>query len=216
MSKKLSLTLTAIIATIGLTTFSISNAFALEGENPDTAPLTSAKELCKEARANYNENVSTIKAFGLSTQKTKAEIDQQIKDLKDYKSKVCAEAKTEGLQPLTSAVQLCKDAQKSYSEDVKYAKAKGLSNQMTKDQINQLVKDVKDYKTKVCAEAKKKPKPLTSPATLCKEASKDLSKDIKNIKAKGLSTSLSKEEIAQLIKDAKDYKTKVCKESKTK
>jgi hypothetical protein len=216
MSKKLSLTLTAIIATIGLTTFSISNAFALDGESPDTAPLTSAKELCKEAKANYNESVSNIKAVGLSTQKTKAEINQQIKDLKDYKTKVCAEAKTEGLQPLTSAVQLCKDAQKTYGKDVQYAKAKGLSNQMTKAQINQLVKDVKDYKTKVCAESKGKVSPLTSAAQLCKEAQKSYYKDVQNTKAKGLSNQITKEQIDQMVKDLKDYKAKVCAEAKTK
>lgn len=216
MSKKLSLTLTAIIATIGLTTFSISNAFALDGESPDTAPLTSAKQLCKEAQKSYYADVQYTKAKGLSNQMTKEQIDQMVKDLKDYKTKVCAEAKTEGSQALTTAVQLCKEAQKTYGKDVQYAKAKGLSNQMTKAQINQLVKDVKDYKTKVCAESKGKVSPLTSAVQLCKEAQKSYYKDVQYTKAKGLSNQMTKEQIDQMVKDVKDYKAKVCAEAKTK
>ncbi len=185
MSKKLSLTLTAIIATVGLTAFSISNAFALDGDPQDTAPLTSAKQLCKEATKNFSKDKNAIKAKGLSSQKwmedngakmSQAELDEMkknedlaIKDIKDYKKKVCAEAKTEG-QPLTSAVQLCKEATKNYKKDTSAIKKKGLSAQkwmedngakMSQAELDEMkknedlsIKDIKDYKKKVCAEAK--------------------------------------------------------------
>ena len=66
MSKKLTLTLTAIVTTLSLTVFSITNAFALKGSDQDSQAITSVKQLCKELRYNTKAEYKNIETKGLT------------------------------------------------------------------------------------------------------------------------------------------------------
>lgn len=197
MTKKLGFTLTAVTLVIGLTLFSISNAFALDGDGQDTAPLTSAKQLCKAAKANYNQEIKDIKAKGLSLQMTKEQLDAELNGIKEYKAQVCQEAATTK-----------KTCDNQYKQNITWAKAKGLSLQLSKEEVDQLVQEAKQEQ-KIC-----NGDPLTSPVELCKEATKNYNKNIKDTKAKGLSLQTTKEQLANDLKFIKDYKKLVCKEAK--
>lgn len=151
MSKKFISLFVTLISLFVFSIFSLTNALALEGDSADgSAPLTSVKTLCKQAKSNYKNDVSALKAKGLSLQLSQEEIDQMIQEVKDYRKKVCTQA-----AGLTSAVKLCKEAKKNYSNDVKSLKAKGLSLQISKEELDKMIQDVKDYRKKVCTEAKK-------------------------------------------------------------
>lgn len=199
MTKKLSLTLTAIVTMIGLTAFSISNAFALDGDTPpqDSAPLTSAKQICKDLTASYAESIANAKAFGLSLQKTKEEIAQNIKDIQDAKKLACKEAK-----------EAKKTCDKEYKKSVEWAKAKGLTGTITKEELTQILDELEMEKNMCNGD------PLTSPVKLCKEASKNYYKEVKAMKAKGLSSGMTKEELQAEIDAIKAYKKAICAEAK--
>lgn len=218
MSKKLSLTLTAIIATIGLTTFSISNAFALNGESPDTAPLTSAKQLCQEAKDNYKKDIAEMNEKGISLQMTTEQLAIELKEILKYKNKICKEAKKEvkEVKALTSAVQLCQEAKDNYKKDIANMNEKGISLQMTPEQLAIELKEILKYKNKLCQDAKKKTKPLTSAVQLCKESKDNYKKNIADMKEKGISLQLTTEQLAIELKEILKYKNKICKEAKKK
>lgn len=195
MTKKLSLTLTAIVTMIGLTTFSISNAFALDGDTPpqDSAPLTSAKQICKDLTASYKDDI----AKGLSSSLTKEELEQWVKDVKKAKNQACKEAK--------EAKKAC---DKEYKKSVNWAKAKGLTGTITKDELAQILEELEMEKNMCNGD------PLTSPVKLCKEASKNYLKEVKAMKAKGLSLQMTKEELQAEIDAIKSYKKAICAEAK--
>ncbi len=202
MSKKLTFTITAIGAIIGLTIFSFANAFALEGADAEGNPLTSVKQLCKDLKGSYEQDVAAAKAKGLSLQLSQEDIDAMVKDIKDYKNLACHE--------IQEAAKICKDLKKNYKKDVKYAKAKGLSLQLTQEEIDAIIADINANRKFYCG----KTATLTSPVTLCKEAKKNYKINADAAKAKGLSLQLSQEEINAMIKDIKDYRKKICKEAK--
>lgn len=152
MSKKFISLFVTLVSLFVFSVFSLTNALALEGDASGadgSAPLTSVKALCRQAKTNYKNDVSAAKAKGLSLQLSQEEIDQMVQEIKDYRKKVCTEA-----AGLTSAVKLCKEAKKNYSSEVKLLKAKGLSFQLTKKEIAKMIQEVKDYRKKVCTEAK--------------------------------------------------------------
>lgn len=151
MSKKFIAAVVAGLSLIAFSVFSLGNAFALSHEMGDmmSAPLTSSRTLCKEARANYRRDVKNIRAKGLSLQLSEEQIDAEVAAIKDYRTQICNEAAA-----LTSPAKLCKAATKSYRRDVKNARAKGLSSQLPQEEINRMVKEIKDYRKKVCKEAK--------------------------------------------------------------
>lgn len=160
MSKKAIASIVAILSVIAFTLFSFSNAFALqhemnEGSASPAQPLTSAKKLCKEAKKTYKNDIAAAKAKGLSLQLPPEDIKQMLKGIKDYRESICREAA--GL-PLSSAITLCKEAKQYYKNDIASIKAKGLSLQISPEEIKQMLKEVKDYRKKMCDAAKKEKK----------------------------------------------------------
>ena len=118
-------------------------------------------------------------------------------------------------EPLTSARQLCKEATTNLPGALRAARAKGLSLQLSPEDVNQMTQSIKDYKKSICYEAKHgKPMPLSSARQLCKEATKNLARDIRNTRAKGLSLQIAPEEIREWLKGIRDYKKNVCKEAR--
>jgi hypothetical protein len=80
--------------------------------------------------------------------------------IKDYKKRVCFEAKYGYAPPLTSARQLCKEATKNYRRDMKDARAKGLSSQLPKEEIQTMIKSIRNTKKQLCKEAKTETGPM--------------------------------------------------------
>lgn len=152
------------ITIIALSAFSLWNAFALAQEmdmGSDETPLSfTAANLCKKARQSYRDDIASARAKGLSSQVSPEEIKYQIEWIKDYKKRVCFEAKYGYPPPLTSARQLCKEAKKNYRMDIKNARAKGLSLQIPKEEIQAWIKAIRDSKKDVCKEAKTETGPL--------------------------------------------------------
>lgn len=160
MSKKAIASIVAILSVIAFTLFSFSNAFALqhemnEGSASPAQPLTSAKKLCKEAKRSYKNEITSIKAKGLSLQIPPEEIKQMVQGVKDYRESICREAA--GL-PLSSAVSLCKQAKQSYKNDIASIKAKGLSLHISPEEIKQMTREVKAYRKKMCDAANREKK----------------------------------------------------------
>ncbi len=103
--------------------------------------------------------------------------------------------------PLTTPQELCKDAKKSYFKDLKDAKAVALSLQLSADQLKAMIDNIKSYKKKACAEAKK----------ACNDAKKQYKKDVKYAKAKAISLQLSDDDLQVIIDDLGVDKQKACK-----
>ncbi len=203
MSKKLIFTLISIVAVISFTIFSFANALILEGVDANGNPLTSIKQLCKDLKGNYKQQIADIKAKGLSLQLSEEDIKKQIADASNYMHLACNEVK--------DMTKSCTKLRTSYKKDIAWAKTKGLSLQLSQEEINQIIADLNAAKKYACG----KIATLTSPVQLCSEAKKSYNKQLADIKAKGLSLQLSKEEIHQMTKDITDYKKKVCKEAAT-
>lgn len=178
--------------------FSLTNAFALEGAQSDGTPLTSASQLCKQLKGNYPQTIEDIKLQGLSLQLSKEEIKKRINDVRVYKKLACDEAK--------DAENNCQKLRKGYEDNIAFANAKGLSLQLSEQEVDAIVINLKMEKKYWCGKAT----PLTSAAKLCREAKKSFKSDVEGIKAKGLSLQLSPEEIEMQIKDLKNYKNKIC------
>lgn len=159
MSKKTLAGIITLIAFMAFSIFSISNALALEEEMEgddfveSSEPLTSARQLCKEATKNLPGEVRQAKAKGLSLQLSPEDVNQMIQFAKDYKKSICYEAKYGKPMPLTSARQLCKEAKKSFASQLKNAKAKGLSLQIAPEEMKVWLKGIRDYKKNICKEA---------------------------------------------------------------
>lgn len=150
MSKKYIAAVIAGLSLLAFSIFSFSNALALNHEGDMwSVPLTSPRTLCKEAKKNYRNEVENVRAKGLSLQIPQEEINAEIRALKDYRIQICAE-----VAAMTSSVKLCKEAKKNYRRDVRNMRAKGLSSQLTPEEINNTVREIKDFRKKVCKEAK--------------------------------------------------------------
>lgn len=168
MSKKFVTGLVSAIAILALSVFSLWNAFALAQEmdiGSDGMPLSfTAANFCKKARQNYQADIAAVRAKGLSTSLSAEEIKWQIDSIKDYKKRICFEAKYGYPPPLTSARQLCKEAKKNYRRDIKNARAKGLSTSLSTEDLNTWIADevkrIRDAKKQVCKEAKTETGPL--------------------------------------------------------
>ncbi|MBI2638863.1 hypothetical protein HYW83_04720 [Candidatus Peregrinibacteria bacterium] len=158
MSKKFITGLVASMIILSMSIFSLWNAFALAQEmdmESDETPLSyTAKNLCKNARANYKTDVAAVRAKGLSSQVPPGEIKYQIDAIKDYRNRICFEAKYGYPPPLTSARQLCKEAKADYRQRIKDIRAVGLSLHLSKEDIKQKIQAVRDYRKQVCKEAK--------------------------------------------------------------
>lgn len=151
MPKKLIAGIVAGLSLLAFSIFSFSNALALSHEGDEwPTPLSSARTLCRDAKKNYKGEVENIRAKGLSSQLPQEDIDAEIRALKDYRKQICAEAAA-----MTSSVKLCKAAKKNYRRDLRDMRAKGLSSQWTPEEINNAVREIKDFRIKVCREAKK-------------------------------------------------------------
>lgn len=156
------------ITIFALSAFSLWNAFALAQEmdtDSDGMPLSfTAANLCKNARKNYKQDIASERAKGLSLQLPPEETKYQIDLIKDYKKRVCFEAKYGYPPPLTSARQLCKEATKNYRMDVKNARAKGLSSSLSSEDLQTWIADeikrIRQSKKQVCKEAKTETGPM--------------------------------------------------------
>lgn len=225
MSKKYIAAAVAGLSLLAFSIFSFSNALALNHEGDMWGlPLTSARTLCKEARANYKRNIEQERAKGLSSSLSQEDINLNIKAIKDHRKQICAEAAA-----MTSSVKLCKEAKKNYRRDVKDMRAKGLSSHLPQEEIKNLIKGIKDFRIKVCKEAKAEKKAekmaekdaprraLEAQYAVVKErcelwlANKD--EIISEIRHDGERLGLSEEEIEQEIKN-KD-KSFNCEEAET-
>lgn len=207
MSKKYIAATVAGLSLLAFSIFSFSNALALSHEMGGGNPLTGPKaaiQLCKTARANYKRDVENMRAKGLSSQWAPEDIDAEIRMIKDYKKQVCAEAAA-----LTSAVKLCKEAKKNYRRDIKDIKAKPLSSGAE----TWLIKNLKDFRKKVCKEAKAEQKAEKEAPRRAMEAQYAAVKErcelwlankdeiISEIRHDGERLGLSEEEIEQEIKN---------------
>ncbi|GEM_PF-3860777 len=163
MPRKLIAAGISVVTMFALSIFTFGNALALDDSMDATdggsAPLT-AVSLCKDVRQNYGKRVAAIRATGLSLQLSPEEIRYRIDQLKDYKKLICFEAKYGYAPPLTSARQLCKEAQKDYRQRIKDIRAVGLSLQLSAEDIKAKIKAVRDYRKQVCKEAKKEKGPM--------------------------------------------------------
>lgn len=214
MSKKFIAATVAGLSLLAFSVFSFSNALALSHETGDmwSAPLTSPRTLCREARANYRRDVEQERAKGLSSQLPQEDIDLSIQAIKDYRMQVCAEAAA-----LTSSVKLCKEAKKNYRRDIKDARAKGLSSSLSaeevREEIKRMIREIKDYRIKVCKEAKAEQKAEKDAPRRAMEAQYAAAKErcehwlankddiIADIRSTGERLDLSEEEIEQEIKN---------------
>ena len=127
---------------------------------------------------------------------------------------VLAEETDGNNQPLTTATQLCKDLKKSFLGDVKGVKAKAISQQVSKEDIQKMVNEIRAYKKLACDEAKAEADALTSAVKICKDLKKTFLKDAKKTKAKALSTSLSKKELQVELDQIRSAKKMACDEAK--
>lgn len=153
--KYVSLFLSGIV--IGaVTMFSLSSALAFfHGWDEQTGgPLTGPVKACEAAKKNYKQGIADAKAKGLSLQLPAEEVSRMVQEIKDFRKQVCQEAK-EAASGLSSPVQLCKRAKADYKGNLETIKAKGLSLQIPKEDIAFQIKDLKDYRKQVCAEAAK-------------------------------------------------------------
>lgn len=204
MSKKITFLITSSLVIVSLMIFSIANAFALEGAQADGTPLTSAKQLCKELQGNLSQTLRDIDAIAISQQLSKEKVKQMKADAKAYKKLACDESK--------DATKICKELRNGYKDSVAFAKAKGLSGIVTKEEQAQILNDLKINKKYWCGKATT----LTSAVKLCKEAKNSYEADKAAIDAKAISLQLTQEVVDQMKKDLKDYKSKLCKEAKIK
>lgn len=104
----------------------------------------------------------------------------------------------------------CQLVKESYGTDVEKTKAKGLSVQMTKEQVQLNIDSVTEYRDTMCASAGDS----DTLERLCKELKKTQGKEIKRIKAKGLSTQLSQTVIKKMVKNVKTMKKLACEKAK--
>lgn len=112
--------------------------------------------------------------------------------------------------PLSSQVKSCKDLKANYKADVETMKAKGLSGQLSKEDMKWMVEGVKYSRDWTCLEAQ-------DPATLarvCKSLKTDWGKEVQRIKAKGLSSQLSGDLIQEQIAVSRKYKNDLCKQAR--
>ncbi|MEK7523782.1 MAG: hypothetical protein AAB588_02000 [Patescibacteria group bacterium] len=114
-------------------------------------------------------------------------------------------------EPLTSPITLCNAAKASYKQEVAATRAKGMSLQLTREEIQQSIQEIKDYRDAICDQADA----LTSAVKLCKEAKKNYNRDVKQARATALSLHLSRGTLKQQLRNIKDYRDLVCKEAKT-
>lgn len=209
MSKKFIAATVAGLSLLAFSIFSFSNALALSHEGDGwSVPLTSAITLCKEAKKNYRRDVEAMRAKGLSSQLPQEDIDAEIKMIRDHRKQICAEAAA-----MTSSVKLCKEAKKNYRRDVRAMRAKGLSSQLPQEEIDSLVKGIKDFRIKVCKEAKAEQKAEKEAPKRAMEAQYAAAKErcelwlankdeiISEIRHDGERLGLSEEEIEQEIKN---------------
>lgn len=196
------LSLMISLMVIGLMTFTIANAFALEGAQPDGTPLTSAKQLCKELKNSYGQTVQDIQARAISLKLSNEQVNAMIKDVRAYKKLACDEAK--------DAAKVCKELRGGYKESVAWAKAKGISLQMPEEEVQVLLDDLKMDRKYWCGKATT----LTSAVKLCKQAKKTYDQNVADIQAVAISLKLSAEQVEQEISDLKNYKDTLCKEAK--
>lgn len=165
MSKKIIALVTASLLVIGLGIFTISNAFALNyyewsafGLSSQAKPLSiqlTNAEYCKNLKIAYKQDVANIKAKGLSIHLSATEVKGLIDDAKYGRDLMCLQAQ----DPATLA-SVCKDLKKNYGKEVQRIKAKGLSIQLSQENIQSMIKGSRDYKKSICDQAriaKKKP-----------------------------------------------------------
>ena len=173
MLKKILALVIASLTILTLTVFSLTSVLAQDGSStpapqdpmcnnsPAPAPLSSSpRNLCREARKNYAAEVRAAKAKGLSQNLSRADIKNWIQSIKDLRNQICAEARA-----LTSPQDVCKAAKKNYFAQVRGIKAKGLSLHLSRQEIKQMIKDIRDYTNQVCADARNRNGPRPSPST---------------------------------------------------
>lgn len=118
-----------------------------------------------------------------------------------------------GSASLTAVIQ-CKEAKARYENDVANAKAKGLSLQLSPEDVQSMVNQVKEYRKQICYEAKYgTPMPLTSARQLCKEARKNFKMQIENAKANALSLQIPADQLKLQIQAIKDFRKEICAEA---
>lgn len=102
---------------------------------------------------------------------------------------------------LTGGVKVCKAAKKHFKQAMENAKAKALSMHLSKKELKQALKDIKDFRKQVCLEADP-----------CFQLKKDVDDHIAVVKymAKGLTAQLSKEEAKKQIKELQKNFKKEC------
>ena len=194
---------------IGLGIFSLSNVLAVYEYD-----LQRAKEDCEVAQNGENIDVPHIMADQSLSESEKqrlvAEIQNNTKGVCDkvtYYENLEANFATEQKE---MAVRDCKLYKQQYKSDIAEVKAKALSHQLPADILKGLLKGVKERRDFICADAGD---PFAL-ARMCMALRKSYGKNVKSIKAKALSSSLSQETMREFIqtkiKSLKNRKKDMC------
>lgn len=100
----------------------------------------------------------------------------------------------------------CDTFSASYKQDITNMKAKALSVQMSQDELKYQLTLIKLSRDEMCARAGD----AKTLETICKGLKKEYGKQIKMIKAKGLSSQLPQSAVRKQIKEAKNLKKLAC------
>lgn len=165
------------------------------GSASPASPLTSPARLCGEATSSYARDVMAAKAKGLSLSLSSEELLQMIRDIRTRRDALCGEAagakglssgarlssEAKGLSGpvkltapvrLTSLAKLCKEAQRSYRSDLARARAKGLSVALSRSELLQLLRDIRDRRNALCRRDAREEPSLPTPGSSSSEISR--------------------------------------------
>jgi gluconate kinase len=175
MSKKYTTIVVTGTAFAVFSLFSVFNALAL-GADGEKSPLEEAQEFCEyqkryvsketagvhEQIADYSEQIADARADGDDTDQLQTELDDlhlYLDDLASQERKACVDnieaARKEEAAYNKNIIAACKGLKKSYKRDIARVKAKGLSAQYSKEDITQMVQNIKKDQKETCIRAKK-------------------------------------------------------------
>lgn len=106
----------------------------------------------------------------------------------------------------TTAVQWCKILKQNYQQDIANAKTKGLSLQLTPEQIQHMIDYVVATKDRTCLMANDR----ATFIRMCLALRTTQGKEVRKIKTKGLSSQLTQTQIQALIDRVTQYRNDIC------
>lgn len=141
------------VLAVAVSLFSFINALALE--DYEIEQLKQLKTECGELKKTYKASAAQIKARQKDGSLTPAQAKEELKLLNERRLFTCRGAAG---GPLTSPVDNCKFAKKYYKQNTDSSKAKGLSLQLSAEDIKRELKLITDDRNYWCKWSKWKVK----------------------------------------------------------